>query len=49
MLKKYPESIAQTDELKTGPSSETLIMLLNYSKSLEVKKLKQAKILVHLN
>jgi hypothetical protein len=49
MLKKYPESIAPAEELKIGPSNKTLNALLNYSKSLEVKKTKKEKILVHLN
>ena len=49
MLKKYPESIAPAEELKNGPSNEIVMMLLNYSKSLEVKRLKKAKILIHLN
>lgn len=49
MLKKYPETIAQSEELKIGPSVNTLKMLLNYSKSVEVKKSKKAKHLIHLN
>lgn len=49
MLKKYPETIAQSEELKIGPSSKTLKMLLNYSKSVEVKKSKKEKLLIHLN
>ena len=49
MLKKYPESIDTAEELKIGPSEKTLKMLLNYSRSIEVKKSKKEKVLVHLN
>ena len=49
MLKKYPETIAQSEELKIGPSAKKLKALLNYSRSVEVKKSKKEKILIHLN
>jgi hypothetical protein len=49
MLKKYIETIAPAEELKVGPSDKTLKMLLNYSKSIEVKKSKKDKVLIHLN
>ncbi len=49
MLKKYPETIAQSEELKIGPSAKTLNALLNYSRSVEVKKSKKDKILINLN
>jgi hypothetical protein len=49
MLKKYPELIAPTNELKNGPSINTINALLNYSKSLEVKKVKKTRVLLHLN
>jgi hypothetical protein len=49
MLKKYPEMIAPSDEIKFGPSIKTLNAILNYSKALEVKKIKMEKVLIHLN
>lgn len=49
MLKKYPESIAQPKEFKIGPSTAVLNAILNYSKALEVKKIKMEKILIQLN
>jgi hypothetical protein len=48
MLKKYPE-IAPAEELKIGPESKLLLSILNYSKSVEVKRTKRNKVLVHLN
>lgn len=50
MLKKYPQ-LAQSEELKIAPSTSTLNAILNYSKSLEVKDLKNKKkrLLIHLN
>jgi hypothetical protein len=51
MLKKYPEFIAPSDELKIAPKASTLNAILNYSKSVEVKDTKNRKtrILIHLN
>ncbi|MFN5032202.1 MAG: hypothetical protein ACK5FX_08280 [Flavobacteriia bacterium] len=49
MLKKYTEIIAPSEELKIGPSAKTLKMLLNYSRSVEVKKTKKDKVLLILN
>ncbi len=56
MLKKYSEQIAQPtpaqnngSELKIGVSKETINFLLNMSKSIECQKMKQEKVLVHLN
>jgi len=49
MLKKYSELIAPSEELKFGPSEKLIQSLLNYSKSLEVKKTKKDRVLVHLN
>lgn len=51
MLKKYPETFAPGKELKVAPNAETLNAILNYSKSVEVKKLKNKKnqMLIHLN
>jgi CRISPR/Cas system-associated endonuclease Cas1 len=49
MLKKYTEFIAPANELKNGPSTNVINALLNYSKSLEVKKVKKKNVLIHLN
>lgn len=50
MLKKYPE-IAPSEELKLAPKTSTLNAILNYSKSIEVKKTRKnnARLLIHLN
>lgn len=48
MLNKY--SLAHCEEPKFAPSNETLLAILNYSKSVEVKKTKKMKrILLNLN
>lgn len=50
MIKKYTnEIVSEVKENKIGPSNTTLNSILNYSKSLEVKKLKKEKVLFHLN
>ena len=48
MLNKYSE-IAPDQESKIGPNKESLAAILNYSRSVEVKKLKKKKILLNLN
>ena len=49
MLKKYLE-IDKSEESKTAPSSISINAILDYSKSLEVKKMKKNnRILIHLN
>lgn len=49
MLNKYSE-IAPSEESKFAPKNEILMAILNYSKSIEVKKLKREKtILLNLN
>jgi hypothetical protein len=48
MLKKYPET-NQAEEFNIGPENKLLLSLLNYSKSLEVKRTKRNKVLIHLN
>lgn len=50
MLKKYPE-IAPSEELKVAPSINSLNAILNYSKSIVVKKTRNnsARLLIHLN
>lgn len=47
MVKRYPTDLGQG--AKISPSSALLQQLLNYSKSLEVKKVKHRKVLVNLN
>jgi len=49
MLKKYPELVIAPEDTKVGPSDKTLKMLLQYSKSIEVKRMKKQKMIVHLN
>ena len=48
MLKKYPE-IAPAGEVNIGPDYRLLQSILNYSKSVEVKRTKKNKVLIHLN
>lgn len=48
MLHKYP-SIAPEKEIKHQPSDAVINAILNYSKSLEVKKISRKKVLIHLN
>jgi hypothetical protein len=50
MIKKYTKN-AQRDDASgvANPSAAVINQLLNYSKSLEVKKMKHAKVLVNLN
>jgi len=49
MLKKYT-TIAPCEELKVTPNTATIKAILNYSKSVEVKKLKgMSKVIVSLN
>ena len=50
MLKNYPEKTApRAAELKMSPSELTIFMLLNYSKSVVSKKVKDKKVLFNLN
>lgn len=48
MHKKLQE-LVPTGEIKSGPSAQVINALLNFSKSLEVKKIKNSKTLIHLN
>jgi len=48
MVKKYTTESQPKESLVT-PSSALVQHLLNYSKSLEAKKIKHQKVLVHLN
>lgn len=50
MLEKYSE-IAQSEESKIAPKQTTINAILNFSKSIEVKKTKKSKatILINLN
>lgn len=47
MLKKYKTS--PSAEVNSAPSSSTLQAILNYSKSLEVKKTKKERLVICLN
>ena len=50
MLKNYTEKIApRTKELNNSPSDITLNMILNYSRSVVAKKIKNKKVLFNLN
>ncbi len=49
MVNNYSKIAPEVREDKNKPSKSTLQFLLNYSKSVEVKKTKQEGILVHLN
>jgi hypothetical protein len=49
MVKKYPQKFQSTENKHVNPSTAVINQLLNYSKSIEMKPLKQAKVLVHLN
>jgi hypothetical protein len=48
MLKKYSE-VAQIKEFKIEPKNQTLNAILNYSKSIKVKKVNGEKMLINLN
>lgn len=48
MHKKIQE-LAPTKEVKSGPSAQVINALINFSKSLEVKTIKNTKTLIHLN
>lgn len=48
MFKNIPK-IAPNKELKSVPSATLINSLINFSKSLEVKKVKNKKVLFHLN
>jgi len=47
MLKKYETS--PSTEVKCAPNASTLLAILNYSKSLEVKKTKKDRLVICLN
>ena len=48
MLENIPK-IAPNGELKSVPSAKLINSLINFSKSLEVKKIKNEKLLLYLN
>ncbi len=48
-MNSYTKTAPEMVEDKKGPSQTTLQFLLNYSKSLEVKKTKQESLMIHLN
>lgn len=49
MIKKYPKLISSKTESEIGPSIQALKFIVNYSKSLEVKKSTKNRVLYHLN
>jgi hypothetical protein len=49
MYKNYPSKSAPAKELKLAPSNNVLQQILNYSKSTEVVKTKQQKLIISLN
>ena len=49
MVKNYSEIAPEMREGKNKPSKSALQFILNYSKSVEVKKVRQEPILIHLN
>lgn len=49
MVNTYTKNAPEMVEGKQGPSQTTLQFLLNFSKSIEVKKTKQESLLIHLN
>lgn len=48
MLHGYSNS-STSQEVKLAPETSVINAILNYSKSLEVKKVKKKRILIHLN
>lgn len=48
MTKRY-ESIPEVQEFKKGPRKITLNNILNYSKSIQCKKIKDEVVLLNLN
>lgn len=49
MANSYSKTAPKMAEGKQGPSQTTLQFILNYSKSVEVKKVKQESLMIHLN
>jgi hypothetical protein len=49
MLKTYTSNAPKAVELKNSPSNEMLNSIINYSKSVRCKKIKNQKVLIHLN
>lgn len=49
MVKKYSTDAQRNEARVASPSAALVQHLLNYSKSLEVKKIKHKKVLVNLN
>ncbi len=49
MAKRYSSIAPSVQEDKLGPSEKTLNKILNFSKSIEVKKTKLESQLIHLN
>lgn len=49
MYKNYTSKNAPAKELKLAPSNNILQQILNYSKSIELVKTKNQKVLINLN
>jgi hypothetical protein len=49
MANSYSKTAPEMTEGKQQPSETALHFILNYSKSVEVKKTKQESLLIHLN
>lgn len=49
MTNRYETFTPSAQEFKKGPSINTLNNILNFSKSVEVKKTKKESLLIHLN
>lgn len=49
MANSYSKTAPEMMEDKQKPSQTTLQFILNYSRSIEVKKTKQESLLIHLN
>ena len=49
MMQKYSQETLLTEKNGLQPKDSTLQFLLNYSKSIEVKKLRKSKILICKN
>ncbi|MEX1190647.1 MAG: hypothetical protein WEA99_01655 [Brumimicrobium sp.] len=49
MANRYETFTPTAQEVKKGPNLNTLKNILNFSRSLEVKRTKQESVLIHLN
>lgn len=49
MVKKYPTDVQRDGRAEANPSAAVIQQILNYSKALEVKKIKHKRVLLNLN